>query len=157
MASVVVVVLSHPSQPWRPTFRFHFFSLNPPPSFFFHSRRSFSPAYRRWDSNAETVRSQRFGFGFKRKSDEEEDDDDEYEGKDYYRTKGKRRRSWSNDMDDGSGGILEDAIDAFWIFKVQTLLVVPFFFLISFLSIVWFRIVDKLLAFFLFCFYLIIE
>ncbi|XP_024025930.1 uncharacterized protein LOC21397618 isoform X1 [Morus notabilis] len=117
MASVVVIVLSHPPPPWRPTFPFHFLSLNPPPSFFFHSRRSFSPAYRRWDSNAETVRSQRFGFGFKRKSDEEEDDDDEYEGKDYYRTKGKKRRWWSDDMDDGSGGILEDAIDAFWIFK----------------------------------------
>ncbi|PON94893.1 Transmembrane protein [Trema orientale] len=120
MASgVVVVVLTQPP-PWRPTFSLRSLSLVSPSSSF-HYRRSWSAAgYRRWDSNAETGRSQKFGFDFRGKKDDNEDEDEEYE-EELYGSKGKKRRWWSDEspeMEEGPGGILEEAIDAFWILKV---------------------------------------
>ncbi|GMN61471.1 hypothetical protein TIFTF001_030556 [Ficus carica] len=95
MASVVVIVLTQPP-PWRPTFSLHSLSLNsPPPPFSFPSRRSYSAAYRRWDSNTDTPR---FGFGFKPKPKPDDDEDDDYqeeeEEEEFYRTNRKKRRWW---------------------------------------------------------------
>lgn len=122
MESGVVSLLTRPPHPWRPRSSFTFLALNPLPTSQY--RCSFSTRYRRWDSNAETVRSQGFNFGFKRGGDEEEeeevDDDDEYE---YDGIGWKKKRWWSDGtsrMDDGPFGILEETIDTVWIFKVQT-------------------------------------
>ncbi|KAL5542455.1 hypothetical protein UlMin_010165 [Ulmus minor] len=107
-----MVLLTQPP-PWPPRYAFR----NPPSSF--HRRRYCSAGYRRWNSNAGTVGSQRFGFDFKGK-DEEEEEDDEYE-EDYYRGRGKKRRWWSDQspkIDDDPAGFFEEAIDSFWILKV---------------------------------------
>lgn len=116
---VVVVLLTHPP-PWRPTYPLRSLSLTSPSSL--HYRRSWSAAgYRRWDSNAEPGRSQRFGFDFRGKRDEDEDYEEDDEEKEFYGSKGKKRRWWSDEspeMEEGPGGILEEAIDALWILKV---------------------------------------
>ena len=77
--------------------------------------------YRRWDSNVET-------------QVEEEEDEDEDEGSEFgfggrwnKKKKKKKRRWWSDDSsytpetEEGSGGILEEVIDSFWIFKVYSI------------------------------------
>ncbi|XP_050239191.1 uncharacterized protein LOC126688516 [Quercus robur] len=75
--------------------------------------------YRRWDSNVET-------------QVEEEEDEDEDEGSEFgfggrwNKKKKKKRRWWSDDSsyspetEEGPGGIFEEVIDSFWIFKVFT-------------------------------------
>lgn len=94
-------------------------------------RSSTSSCYRRWDSNAET---QRFNFNDRQQDDEEEDEEDE--GSEFgfggRWKKNKKRRWWSDDsssspeMEEGPGGIFEQVIDSFWIFKVYS--ITPFFF-----------------------------
>ncbi|XP_024194745.1 uncharacterized protein LOC112197994 [Rosa chinensis] len=124
-----VLVLTHP-HPWRPRYSLHSLFQNPrPPSS--HLLRSYTTKYRRWDSNAETIRSKTFGFSFRdrRNGDEdEEEDDDDYEEEDdygYNTSKGKKkknkRRWWSDgpsEMEEKPVGVLEEAIDSVWIFKV---------------------------------------
>ncbi|KAL6194660.1 hypothetical protein ACLB2K_035741 [Fragaria x ananassa] len=123
-----VLVLTHP-QPWRrPRYSLHSLFQNPPsPSS--HLLRSYTTCYRRWDSNAETIRSKTFGFSFrdKRNQDEYEEEEDDYEEEEdygYSTSKGKkkkRRRWWSDgpsEMEEGPSGVLEEAIDSVWIFKV---------------------------------------
>ncbi|CAN6725871.1 unnamed protein product [Malus baccata var. baccata] len=118
-----VLPLAAQPHPWRPRYSFHFIFQNPLPST--HLSRSYAPSYRRWDSNAETIRSQRFGFNFRDKGNREEDagDDEEEEYYEYSRSKGTNKRRWWSDEssemeEESSGGILEDAIDSFWILKV---------------------------------------
>ncbi|XP_059652597.1 uncharacterized protein LOC132299792 [Cornus florida] len=87
-------------------------SQNPPLSS--HLRHITHSRYRRWDSNAETFRTQNFKFN-QENNDKEEDDEGTGFGE-------KQRRSWwSDDMpkevDSASGG-LEDLLDSVWIFKV---------------------------------------
>lgn len=87
-------------------------------------RSSTSTCYRRWDSNAET---QRFNFN-DRQQDDEEEEDEEDGGSEFgfggRWKKNKKRRWWSDDsssspeMEEGPGGIFEQAIDSIWIFKV---------------------------------------
>lgn len=123
MESGVALLLTHPPHPWRHRYSFPSLSLNPLPSS--HYRYSFSTRYRRWDSNAETVRSEGFNFGFKRRGDEEEEDEEYDEEDDYDGIRGKKKRWWSDEssrMKDGPSGILEETIDSIWIFKVQTLI-----------------------------------
>ncbi|KAM0963396.1 hypothetical protein FF1_022514 [Malus domestica] len=117
------VLLTAQPHPWRPNYSFHFICQNPLPSS--HLSRSYAPSYRRWDSNAETIRSQRFGFNFRDKGngEKDEDDDEDEEDYEYSRREGKKKRRWWSDEssemeEEGSGGILEDAIDSVWIFKV---------------------------------------
>ena len=125
MESSVLPLTAQP-HPWRPRYSFHFIFQTPPPSS--HLSRSYAPSYRRCDSNAETIRSQRFGFDFRDKGNRQEDaDDDQEEEEDYeYSTsKGQNKRRWWSDespemVEESSGGILEDAIDSFWILKVLT-------------------------------------
>lgn len=123
-----VLLLTQP-HPWRPKYSFHSLFQNPLPSS--QPSRSYTPKYRRWDSNAETIRSQRFGFNLRDKGNKEEEDDadgDEEEEEDYNYNgskEKKKRRWWSDDyseseMEEGSGGILDEAIDSVWILKVLT-------------------------------------
>ncbi|KAM2039325.1 hypothetical protein ACFX1T_012780 [Malus domestica] len=123
-----VLPLAAQPHPWRPRYSFHFIFQNPLPST--HLSRSYAPSYRRWDSNAETIRSQRFGFNFRDKGnreedagDDEEEEEEEEEDYEYSRSKGTNKRRWWSDEssemeEESSGGILEDAIDSFWILKV---------------------------------------
>ncbi|ONI26882.1 hypothetical protein PRUPE_1G052600 [Prunus persica] len=121
-----VLLLTQP-HPWRPKYSFHSLFQNPLPSS--QPSRSYTPKYRRWDSNAETIRSQRFGFNLRDKGNKEEEEDadgDEEEEEDYNYNgskEKKKRRWWSDDyseseMEEGSGGILDEAIDSVWILKV---------------------------------------
>ncbi|KAF4377229.1 hypothetical protein F8388_012330 [Cannabis sativa] len=100
---------------------------------YYHYRRSCRTHYCRWDSNAETKRSQRFGFDFRGKRDEYEDEDEE--GEDYEEGcyNGRKRRWWSDyeslEMEEGPG-ILKEAIDALWMIMATayiplTILAVP--------------------------------
>ncbi|OVA02279.1 hypothetical protein BVC80_9099g75 [Macleaya cordata] len=73
-----------------------------------------------WDSNAETLRNERFKFGF---GDEPiEDDEDEDDGDAWFGRREKQRRNWWSDDTSPergqSSGIWEEAIDNIWIFKV---------------------------------------
>ncbi|XP_062108986.1 uncharacterized protein LOC133819699 [Humulus lupulus] len=115
MASGVVILLTQPP-PWRPSYPLRPLSLISPSSYQY--RRSWRSQYRRWDSNAETGRSQRFGFDFRGKRDEDEYRDEEEYEEGFY--KGNKRRWWSDEspeMEEGPG-ILEEAIDSLWILKV---------------------------------------
>ncbi|KAI4338086.1 hypothetical protein L6164_016438 [Bauhinia variegata] len=79
------------------------------------SRNSCSTKYRRWDSNAETVRSRKFNFNFKGKG---ENDDEEEEKVDEF---GKKRQWWSDEspgMEEETSGIWEEAVDNLWIFEI---------------------------------------
>ena len=121
-----VLVLTHSPHPWRPPrYTLHSLLHNPPPSSS-HFLRSFATNYRRWDSNAETIRSKTFGFSFRDKRNQDEEDDD-YEEEDEYgysTSKGKKRKKrrwWSDgpsEYDDGPFGVVEEAIDSVWILKV---------------------------------------
>lgn len=91
MASGVVILLTQPP-PWRPSYPLRPLSLVSPSSFQF--RRSWRTHYRRWDSNAETGRSQSFGFDFRGKRDEDEEEEEEYEEGFY---EGNKRRWWSDE------------------------------------------------------------
>lgn len=126
MASGVVFLVTQPP-PWRPISSFRSLSLLSPSSF--HYRRSWSAArYRRWDPNAETGRSQRFGFDFRGKRDKDEDEDEEGEEEyeeELYRSKGKKRRWWSDESPE-----IEEVIDNLWILKVTFVL---FFFIYLFI------------------------
>ena len=69
------------------------------------------------------MRSRSFGFDFRRPDQnddaEEEDEDEDEEEEGFFSSRGKKRRWWSDEVDDGpSRGILEEAIDTFWVFKV---------------------------------------
>ncbi|KAJ7979754.1 Transmembrane protein [Quillaja saponaria] len=82
---------------------------------FSYSRILCSAKYRRLDPNAET---QRFSFKFRGEGDE---DDDEVEDEVAGGASGKKRRWWSDELpriDEGVGGILDEAIDRVWILKV---------------------------------------
>ncbi|KAI5348227.1 hypothetical protein L3X38_001114 [Prunus dulcis] len=119
-----VLLLTQPHL-WRPKYSFHSLCQNPLPSS--QPSRSYTPKYRRWDSNAETIRSQRFGFNLRDKGNKEEEDDadgeeEEEEDYNYNGSKEKKKRRWWSDdyseMEEGSGGILDEAIDSVWILKV---------------------------------------
>ncbi|KVI08207.1 uncharacterized protein LOC112529209 [Cynara cardunculus var. scolymus] len=92
------LLLSHDQQLWPPIDRSAFFSIN-------HTRmlrHRIHTKSRRWDSNAETFRTQNFDFNSTDEDDddfEEEDDDDDDD-----------TIQWLD--------ILEDFIDGVWIFKV---------------------------------------
>ncbi|KAM6544812.1 hypothetical protein CsatB_025548 [Cannabis sativa] len=121
MASGLVILLTQPP-PWPPINPLPPLSLLSPSSYY-HYRFSCRTHYRRWDSNAETRRSQRFGFDFRGKRDEYEDEDEDEEEEDYEEGfyNGSKRRWWSDyespEREEGPG-ILEEAIDALWILKV---------------------------------------
>lgn len=89
----LLFLASHNQQIWPETPRTTFSSLNPTPIF----PRRIQTKSRRWDSNAETFRTQSFDF-----NSDDDDDDDDFEDDD--------ANQWLD--------ILEDFIDGVWIFKV---------------------------------------
>lgn len=115
MESGVVFIFRHPN-PWRS--RCTFQPKLPP----FNYRHSCSTRYRRWDSNAETVRSKRFGFNFRGKGgkDEEEEEEDKVDYDEVKRN--KKRRWWSDEsvMEENASDFFEEVINNVWIFKVLT-------------------------------------
>ncbi|XP_050374237.1 uncharacterized protein LOC126791797 [Argentina anserina] len=122
MESRVLVLTHPPPHPRRPPrYSLHSLFQNPPP-LSIHSLRSYTTRYRRWDSNAETIRSKTFGFSFrdKRSRDEDEDEyeeDDEF-GYDTSKEGKRKKRRWWSEMEDGPFEVVDQAIDSVWIFKV---------------------------------------
>lgn len=91
--SIVILLQPHSYPLTNPNLHLH---LSQKPNFSSHLRFS----HRRWDSNAETFRTQRSRFNFRDTADDDDDDDE------------------SQEMDPGSA-LLEEVIDSFWIFKVK--------------------------------------
>ncbi|RVW96805.1 hypothetical protein CK203_026022 [Vitis vinifera] len=89
--SIVILLRPHSYPLTNPNLHLH---LSQKPNFSSHLRFS----HRRWDSNAETFRTQRSQFNFRDTADDDDDDDE------------------SQEMDPGSA-LLEEVIDSFWIFK----------------------------------------
>ncbi|XP_043697445.1 uncharacterized protein LOC122648276, partial [Telopea speciosissima] len=75
-----------------------------------------------WDSNAEDLRSGRFKFKYDEESIGEDEEDGEYDEDLGFRKRRKQQRSWWQDNSwsemDQQPGVLEEAIDSIWIFKV---------------------------------------
>lgn len=92
-SSILILFLPYSSPLTNPSL-----PLSRKPNFSAHLRFS----QRRWDSNAETFRTQRSKFNFRDTANEEDEDEEED----------------SQDMDAWSG-LLEEAIDSFWIIKVK--------------------------------------
>lgn len=90
----LLLLLSHNQQLWPAIPRTAFFSVNRTPI----SPRRIHTKSRRWDSNAETFRTQNFDFN------STDDDDDDFEDDD------DDTNQWLD--------LLEDFIDGVWIFKV---------------------------------------
>ncbi|KAI4345941.1 hypothetical protein L6164_013026 [Bauhinia variegata] len=106
-------LLPQPCRPLPPA-QYLVSPANPKPSS--ASRSSCSTRYRRWDSNAENVRSRKFDFNFRGRN--ETDDDEEEEKVDDF---GKKRRWWSDEspgMEQETSGFWEEAVDSLWIFEV---------------------------------------